>query len=127
MDGDDHMSQAETPGSAADSPLLIQKELDIVWDDSAIPSPQMANMVAVQLTPDGVILTFGLATPPLLVGNAKQQQAAVDALHEVTAHAHSKVILSPARFQEFMVAMAKTTAALIENGVLDPTGGEVQQ
>ena len=99
-------------GTLATSLLLTPMQLAIRWNDDTVKSPTIANVMAIQLSPDGVIITFGAAVPPLLSGTAEEQQAAVENLQEVTAIAHAKVILPFERFRELANAIQLTNSAL---------------
>jgi hypothetical protein len=104
-------------------PPLVQvltqpRILTVRWSDEGVNIPTPANVVALQLSPDGMILTFGFASPPLLTGSAEAQQKAMESIDEVVGIPHSRVLLSFDRFRELAAIVDQTLTVLVDNGMI---------
>jgi hypothetical protein len=107
------------------------KTFQVRWVDGASEmQPEIVNLSAVQLAPDGIILTFGFTSIPLLPGSEEEQKEALASLKELKVYPRARIFLTFDKFRELSGALNNTLEVLqAMGGVLasDQSPGEGQQ
>ena len=76
--------------------------LKVRWSDEQ-PVPQPANQFIVQWAPTGeIVLTFGYASPPVILGTQEEQTAQIRRLaeHGLETRSVARLVLTPKTLQE---------------------------
>ena len=122
--------KTEASGAGITAPLQLlakPRNLPIRWVDQGDKTPNPANVIGLQLSPDGLILTFGFAAPPLLSGPPESQQTELDSIEEIEGVPHSRILLTIDRFQELAAVVNQTLKVLVENRVIAASNVEGEQ
>ena len=96
------------------------KIVKVGWQGANDLPVQMANVFAVQATPDGILLTIGQVSQPIFTGTPAEQEAAMARLTEVVARPLIRLAMTQERMQELFAAIGQTMFTLVENGLASP-------
>lgn len=94
----------------------MQKNVPLEWpQDANQQAVAMTNVMAVQATQDGLIVTFGQASPPLLTGSDEERKQNFDAMKSVAPAVLGRFIIPTNRLADYVKAFtvgASQTVAL---------------
>ena len=95
-------------------PQFEGRNVTVRWPED-VDAARMANVFAIQATPDGVVMTLGQANPPIPFGTSlEEQKRQALSISEVTANVLCRVILSPERLRELADALAQVLGQLAQ-------------
>lgn len=70
-----------------------QREIPVSVRPNTTLIPQPTNVFALQLTPEGVVLTAGFALAPLFKGTPAEQRSQMDAMQEIEAEPSVRLLI----------------------------------
>jgi hypothetical protein len=91
------------------------------WPDDLTSFPVMlCNIINAQPTPDGIVMTFGQGSPPVLSGTPEEQIEALRSTSEVPAVPLFRIVVSPQVAQQLVGILAQMFAQIEHSGGLPP-------
>ena len=86
--------------------------LPTVWVGADDAEPHFVNQLVIQVAPDEVYLSFGLAKPPIVTSQGEEARAELAAIGVAYVHPVYRFIVSPAKFLEMAEAIAQVRVHL---------------
>jgi len=98
-----------TPLEMLPAPVALR----VTWSEEGGPlTPLPTNLSAIQLSHEGLILSFGFGAPPLLSGPAEEQQEKMAATTELVVAPHTKLLFSPDKLRELIGMLEQALVAM---------------
>lgn len=85
----------------------LERQLPVKWENSESAPIIPVNVFVSQATPDGIIVSLGFATPPLLQGTPEEVQAKFGSIDEIRVTPDARLILTPARFKDLIAKLTE--------------------
>jgi hypothetical protein len=98
--------------------------LPILWEDDESVQPMPSNAFLVQMVPEGILLVFGFAKPPILTGTPEEQQVEAQAITGITVRPGLRVLLPLQRVEELSNLLKSVLVELKARGPVEESDGE---